>query len=222
MTDRIAELRRPAMSMIIPTPEPAMKASSASSICFTGWGCAIAVGFVHAQSLTLLAVGASVARLVVAGRLPRPDAVCLISLFSMLFLYHRDYDTVILALPLVRCAGGVRATVGRSRRLYAACGLILIAVLYMNAAHLTDVDRLVSRLGCPRASRAGGDPTLRHLVDPFGDVPHGPRCGAAKAFPGAKGVSDDTGTRLSGVRSGCPLIYSENGARPRSTEEPGS
>ncbi len=90
----------------------------------------------YAQALALLAVGAWSARLVVPGRLPRSDAVCVICLFSMLFLYHRDYDIVILALPLVHCAGRVQVTTGKVRRLYAACGLIVIAVLYMNASHL--------------------------------------------------------------------------------------
>jgi Glycosyltransferase family 87 len=89
-----------------------------------------------AQLLALLAIGAWVARPVVAGRLPRSDAVCVICLFSILFLYHRDYDTVILALPLVHCAGRVRVTTGLARRLYAACSLIVIAILYMNAGHL--------------------------------------------------------------------------------------
>jgi Glycosyltransferase family 87 len=90
----------------------------------------------HSQLLALLAVGAWVAWLVLANPFPRTDAVCLICLFSMLFLYHRDYDTVILALPLVHCAGKVRVTTGQARRLYAACGLIVIAVLYLNAGHL--------------------------------------------------------------------------------------
>ncbi len=71
----------------------------------------------YAQLLALLAVGAWVACLVVPGRLARSDAVCVIFLFSMLFLYHRDYDTVILTLPLVHCAGRVRVTTGLAQAL---------------------------------------------------------------------------------------------------------
>jgi hypothetical protein len=96
----------------------------------------------HAQSLALLAIGAGVASLVIASRVARTDAACLVGFFSMLFLYHRDYDTVILALPLCHCARRLRATAGRTRWLYAACGLIVIAVWYMNAGHLKVLSEL--------------------------------------------------------------------------------
>src|SRR5262249_40726503 len=96
----------------------------------------------HAQSLALVGIGAGVSWLVLAGRLHRNDAVCLVGVFSMVFLYHRDYDTVILALPLVHCATRARCTDRRSRRLYLACGLIVIAVLYVNAAYLKSLCEL--------------------------------------------------------------------------------
>jgi hypothetical protein len=89
-----------------------------------------------AQLLALLALLAWVAYLVVMDRLPRSAAACLVSYFSLLFIYHRDYDTVILALPLLHCAERLRATTGGARRFYAACGLIVIAVLYTNAVPL--------------------------------------------------------------------------------------
>jgi Glycosyltransferase family 87 len=53
----------------------------------------------YTQFLALAAVGAWVAYLVILKDLPRPAAASLVSFFSLLFLYHRDYDTVILALP---------------------------------------------------------------------------------------------------------------------------
>jgi hypothetical protein len=83
-----------------------------------------------------VAIGTWIAWLVVPGQLNRSDSTCLISFFSILFLYHRDYDTVILALPLVNCAERMSAKTGQARGLYAACGLIVIAVLYMNAGYL--------------------------------------------------------------------------------------
>lgn len=86
----------------------------------------------NAQSLALLAVGAWVLSLVIQKRLPRPTATCLVSLFSLLFIYHRDYDTVILVLPLVYCASRVQGTRARVRWLFAACGLMVIAVLYLH------------------------------------------------------------------------------------------
>ena len=63
----------------------------------------------YAQALAMLALGAWVAYVVLGNRLPRPAVACLVSLSSLLFIYHRDYDTLILALPpgaLRRPAGG--------------------------------------------------------------------------------------------------------------------
>jgi hypothetical protein len=90
----------------------------------------------HAQSLALLTLGGAIAWLVVPGRVRRTDAVCLISFFSMLFVYHRDYDCILLTLPMVHSALRLRAIDGRPRWLYAACGLIVIAVLYIDPKHL--------------------------------------------------------------------------------------
>jgi len=90
----------------------------------------------YAQVLALLAVGSWVAYLVVLKELPRSAAACLVSFFSLLFIYHRDYDTVILALPLVYCAGKVRVTTGPPRWLYTACGSMAIAILYADALFL--------------------------------------------------------------------------------------
>jgi hypothetical protein len=102
----------------------------------------------YAQILALMSIGAWLVWLVVAGRVLRSDAACLITFFSMLFLYHRDYDTVILAFPLVHCAEMARATRGRSRVLYTACGLIVIAVMYVNAGYL----RTLTKWSLDRAS----------------------------------------------------------------------
>jgi len=90
----------------------------------------------YAQVFALLTVGAWAAYLVILKDLPRPAAACLVSFFSLLFLYHRDYDTMILALPLAYCAGKVRVTTGPARWLYTACGLMAIAILYADALFL--------------------------------------------------------------------------------------
>ena len=96
----------------------------------------------YSQFLALLAVGGWVAHRVLLGNMPRPAAASLVSLFSLLFLYHRDYDTVILALPLVYCAGRVSVTTSRLRRLYATCGALVLAVLFMNVPYLNFLTRL--------------------------------------------------------------------------------
>ncbi len=60
------------------------------------------------QSIGVLLLGLWVARQVLASRLPRPALCSLVALYSMLFFYHRLYDTVVLALPLaysVSCTG---------------------------------------------------------------------------------------------------------------------
>jgi hypothetical protein len=89
-----------------------------------------------AQLLAVVAVGAWITYLALMTCLPRPAAVCLVSFLSLLFIYHRDYDTVILALPLSYCAAKVRSTAGRIRYLYIACGLIVIAILYADGLYL--------------------------------------------------------------------------------------
>ena len=108
----------------------------------------------YAQFLALLAVGAWVAYLVVLKELPRPAAACLVSFFSLLFIYHRDYDTVILALPLVYCAGKVRVTTGPARWLYTACGLMAIAILYADSSSQA-LDSTVAGLGNVGAPGSG-------------------------------------------------------------------
>jgi hypothetical protein len=86
-----------------------------------------------AQYAALLLLGAWVAREVVpGGRLPRAAACSLVALYSSIFLYHRSYDAVILVLPLVYCAGQARVSAGRTRYLFAACAVAVLAVLYLN------------------------------------------------------------------------------------------
>jgi hypothetical protein len=92
------------------------------------------------QCLLLLALGAWVARQVAfPGALPRAAACSLVALYSVVFLYHRNYDTVILALPLAYSAGQARAARGATRWLFAACAVAVVLVLSMDGAFLTEV-----------------------------------------------------------------------------------
>ena len=170
----------------------------------------------YAQLLALLAVGAWATYLVIPGRLPRSDAVCVISFFSMLFLYHRDYDTVILALPLVHCAKRVRMTTGRPRGLYAACGLIVIAVLYVNAGHLRTLTQWsVDRGAWGRLVQGAILPYVTWLILLAMVL----TVRAAQAFPGVEPASDNEGTRPLAVLIGRSPICSENSTRSRITED---
>jgi hypothetical protein len=87
----------------------------------------------NAQYGAVLTIGASVVYLVLWKRLPRPAASALVALYSAVFLYHRDYDMVILVLPLVYSVCQGRAAPGRGHWLFTALGSIAIAILYLNA-----------------------------------------------------------------------------------------
>ncbi|MGD0041347.1 MAG: glycosyltransferase family 87 protein, partial [Isosphaeraceae bacterium] len=101
----------------------------------------------YAQVLAMLALGAWVAYVVLGNRLPRPAVACLVSLSSLLFIYHRDYDTLILALPLVYCAGRLGEATGRARWAYAAIGASTIGVLYMSSTFLRCLTGLTLQCG---------------------------------------------------------------------------
>jgi hypothetical protein len=93
-----------------------------------------------AQYLLLLALGAWVARQVVfRGGLPRAAACSLVALYSVVFLYHRNYDAVILALPLAYSVGQARAASGAARWLFATCAVAILLVLYLDLALLREV-----------------------------------------------------------------------------------
>ena len=100
-----------------------------------------------AQYVALLAAGACVAYLVVWSGLSRPAACALIALYSLLFLYHRNYDAVILALPLVYGACEARAASGRGRWPFTAIGLLALAIFYLNEFLLIPLTRLTREWG---------------------------------------------------------------------------
>jgi hypothetical protein len=86
-----------------------------------------------AQYLALALLGGWVGWLVVSQRLPRGAACSLIALFSVVFLYHRTYDTVILALPFVYCAGQARTVGGGQRTLFVGCAVAILLVWNLDA-----------------------------------------------------------------------------------------
>jgi len=100
-----------------------------------------------AHSIALVALLAWVAYVVVLGGLPRPAACGLVALCSMVFFYHRDYDTVILVLPLVYSTCRARAVAGRRHWPFTAIGLFVIAILYLNAYLLTPLTGLTRHWG---------------------------------------------------------------------------
>jgi hypothetical protein len=116
------------------------------------------VGFEHAfyrlglRDRTVIKVGQYAAVLLLGAwvawqvhgrdRLPRAAACSLVALYSTVFLYHRNYDTVILALPLVYSAGRARLARGRARWLFAAGATAILLVLHLNVDLLRTVRRL--------------------------------------------------------------------------------
>jgi hypothetical protein len=75
----------------------------------------------------------------VSGTIPRAAACSLVACFSMLFLYHRNYDSVILALPLVYLTGKARSETRRPRWLHALGASSVLLIIYLNLNTITDL-----------------------------------------------------------------------------------
>ena len=98
------------------------------------------------QGLLLAALGAWLAWEVrPRGRLPRGAVVSLIAIYACLFLYHRNYDTVVLALPLVYAVGRARVERGRMRLLSVATGVAVLNVMYLQVGLLRKLTRIAAR-----------------------------------------------------------------------------
>lgn len=80
-------------------------------------------------------------------KLPRPAACSLVALYSVIFLYHRAYDTVILALPLAYATGGALSAHGSARRLFAGCAVAILLVWYINVDFLRTATALSQEWG---------------------------------------------------------------------------
>jgi hypothetical protein len=63
------------------------------------------------------------------GRYSNVGSMCIFSIYSMMFLYHRIYDTILLALPLTYAFLRSQANVPRAeRRLYTLAGMAIAVV----------------------------------------------------------------------------------------------
>jgi hypothetical protein len=56
-------------------------------------------------------------------------AMSMIALYAMLFLYHRLYDLLLLALPLVYVSGRARSATGQARWLYVGCAACMLVAM---------------------------------------------------------------------------------------------
>lgn len=65
-------------------------------------------------------------------RWPAALVSSILSLYASIFLYHRSYDTVILALPLVYAAMRAGSESGRARTLFALAMLAILGTMYVN------------------------------------------------------------------------------------------
>lgn len=94
-------------------------------------------------------------------RLPGPAAAAIVSCYSAIFVYHRLYDTVILAIPLVYVFPLALSEPGRLRWAYRACALGILAVLF---EPMTVLERLL-----PYAQRPGlANRLVEAVLLPFG------------------------------------------------------
>ena len=100
------------------------------------------------QALVLVALGIWVAfESSPKGRLPRGAVVSLVALYAELFLYHRFYDSVLLALPLAYAAGWARSERGRGRILPAVVGVAVLSVMYLRVNTLRTLTTFSLRAG---------------------------------------------------------------------------
>jgi hypothetical protein len=100
------------------------------------------------QYLALASLGGWVAFEVLRKeRLPRAAACSLVALFSVVFLYHRTYDAVILALPFVWVTAQARTVRGLRRWLFAGCALAILLVWYLDIGLLRALQQESQRWG---------------------------------------------------------------------------
>jgi hypothetical protein len=115
---------------------------------FVGPQSATVIGFDHAmyrlglrdrttihvlQLIVVAMLGLWVASLAWACRLPRAAICSLVALYSVLFFYHRLYDTVVLILPLVYCVSRSQSAEGRCRWWFIASSIAILLVWFMSA-----------------------------------------------------------------------------------------
>ena len=101
------------------------------------------------QVASILLIAGLIARLVWNPTTPRGLSVAIVSLFSVLFLYHRLYDAVIFALPLTYAAARVRTSQGRARLFALGSILAMLVVIYMRRKSLGALSHAAPGWGIP-------------------------------------------------------------------------
>ena len=84
-----------------------------------------------AQFAALGLLGASLAAVVWRSRVPRPAACALVMLYAFVFLYHRVYDALVLAIPLTYAVALARSARGWRRVASGLASLTMLTILYM-------------------------------------------------------------------------------------------
>jgi hypothetical protein len=100
------------------------------------------------QYAILIVLGVGLARQVVwIKSVSRAAACSLVALYSVLFLYHRGYDTLILVLPLVYSTGRAQSTSGMVRLWFIGCAVAILLILYLSKGFLHRVQMEVAGWG---------------------------------------------------------------------------
>ena len=95
------------------------------------------------QGLLIVVTGCWVGWLVLSRRVAGSARVSLVALFSMVFLYHRNYDLVILVIPLVDVARRVRNAEGRSRWLLATSATAMLLALNLKRDLMVSLSKVI-------------------------------------------------------------------------------
>ena len=100
------------------------------------------------QSLLVILIGlALLYEIAWRGRITRAAGCSLVSCYVMLCIYHRPYDAVILALPLVYAVAAARQSVGTACALFTVAGLAIIAAMNNYIGPVTQLLKMSSGLG---------------------------------------------------------------------------
>jgi Glycosyltransferase family 87 len=81
------------------------------------------------QGGLVLGTGSLLAWLTIGSRLPREAAISFVALYSMMFLYHRWYDMVILVVPLTFATHRTLSARGSLRTLYFSAVVLMVVAL---------------------------------------------------------------------------------------------
>jgi hypothetical protein len=83
------------------------------------------------QFAALFVLGLSLTIVALRSRTPPGLLASLLALYAVIFLYHRNYDTVILALPLAFSVGHARTSQTGARWWMTAAALAILAIIYL-------------------------------------------------------------------------------------------